>query len=88
MPTTSERRAISRLTRSSGFVLLILGQCSRGPVSIWHGDGDLMVPLSDSRVYDELIPQADLTVVPGWGHPSLIFRQTEPLFNWLAMAAV
>jgi hypothetical protein len=30
MPTTSVRRAISRLKRSSGLVLLSLGQCSEG----------------------------------------------------------
>src|SRR4051794_16721495 len=30
MPTTSERRLISRLSRSSGFVEAIWAQCSRG----------------------------------------------------------
>jgi pimeloyl-ACP methyl ester carboxylesterase len=60
----------------------------RAPVSIWHGDDDLMVPLTDGRAYESLIPQAELTIAPGWGHPSLIFRHTGPLFDWLAIAVV
>jgi pimeloyl-ACP methyl ester carboxylesterase len=54
------------------------------PVSIWHGDQDLMVPISDSEACVAAIPHAEFTVVPDTGHPSLIFRHTEPVMDWLA----
>ncbi len=38
------------------------------PIRIWHGDVDLVVPLSHSEHLAELIPDSDLVVVPGLGH--------------------
>ncbi len=39
-----------------------------GPVTIFHGDQDQIVPLSYSEKAAELYPNAELTVLPGEGH--------------------
>jgi pimeloyl-ACP methyl ester carboxylesterase len=57
----------------------------RQPVSIWHGDQDLMVPLKDSETCSAAIPHAELFVVPDAGHPSLIFRHGEAVMDWLGV---
>jgi pimeloyl-ACP methyl ester carboxylesterase len=40
----------------------------RVPVRFWHGDADLIVPLSHSILQSELVPNSQLTIVPGGGH--------------------
>jgi pimeloyl-ACP methyl ester carboxylesterase len=41
---------------------------ARGPVTVWHGDDDRMVPLRHAEVLAERLPDARLTVWPGAGH--------------------
>lgn len=38
------------------------------PVRFWHGDADKIVPLSHGIHQAALVPDSDLTVVPGGGH--------------------
>jgi len=40
----------------------------RVPVRFWHGDADMIVPVSHGRHQSDLVPQGHLTVVPGGGH--------------------
>lgn len=40
----------------------------RVPIRIWHGDADLIVPLSHSEHLAEIIPDSELRVVPDLGH--------------------
>jgi pimeloyl-ACP methyl ester carboxylesterase len=54
------------------------------PVFVWHGNQDLMVPVKDSEALIAAIPQAEFTLIPDAGHPSLCFRHVEPLMDWLA----
>jgi pimeloyl-ACP methyl ester carboxylesterase len=40
----------------------------RVPIRFWHGDADMIVPLSHSEHLASIMPDAGLTVVPGLGH--------------------
>ncbi|MEJ5255407.1 MAG: alpha/beta hydrolase [Acidimicrobiales bacterium] len=40
----------------------------RVPIRFWHGADDIIVPLSHGVHQAELVPDAELTVVPGGGH--------------------
>jgi pimeloyl-ACP methyl ester carboxylesterase len=41
------------------------------PVSLWHGEADKMVPVAESECLAELMPAAELHLLPGEGHVSL-----------------
>ena len=56
----------------------------RQPAAIWHGDEDRIVALANARLLAARIPDAELFVVQGQGHPSLIFRQVEPTIDWIS----
>lgn len=43
----------------------------RVPVSLWHGDADKIVPVAESECLAELMPAAELHLLPGEGHISL-----------------
>lgn len=49
----------------------------RVPVRLWHGDADENVPLDMARHLAQRVPRAELTVLPGEGHLSLIHRHVE-----------
>ena len=40
----------------------------RCPVRIWHGDADAIVPVHHTRYVADLIPRAELEIMPGVGH--------------------
>ena len=42
------------------------------PVYFWHGDSDAVVPLDHGQRMAELIPDSQLTVVPGHGHLAML----------------
>ena len=46
----------------------------RVPVHMWHGDADDNVPIEMARHLAERVPGAELTVVAGEGHLSLVHR--------------
>ena len=56
----------------------------RQPAAIWHGDEDRIVAPANARLLAARIPDAELFVVQGQGHPSLIFRQVEPTIDWIS----
>ena len=47
----------------------------RVPVHMWHGDTDENVPIEMARHLAERVPGAELTVVAGEGHLSLVHRR-------------
>ena len=53
----------------------------RVPVRMWHGDADENVPIDMARHLADRIPGAQLTVVPGEGHLSLIHRHLERILT-------
>jgi pimeloyl-ACP methyl ester carboxylesterase len=59
----------------------------RQPVAIWHGTDDLMCPPRHARWLSEAMPHAELHVVEGEGHPSLILRRVEGQMDWIARRA-
>ena len=56
----------------------------RQPAAIWHGDEDRIIAPAKARLLAARIPGAELFVVQGQGHPSLIFRQVEPTIDWIS----
>jgi pimeloyl-ACP methyl ester carboxylesterase len=64
---TGVRAAVNDLVlfgRDWGFRLAEI----RVPIRFWHGDADKIVPLSHGVHQAALVPDSDLTVVPGGGH--------------------
>lgn len=55
----------------------------RVPVRMWHGDADENVPIAMARHLADRIPGAQLTVLPGEGHLSLIHRHLERVLSGL-----
>ena len=55
----------------------------RVSVRLWHGDADENVPIDMARHLADRIPGAQLTVVPGEGHLSLIHRYIELILSGL-----
>jgi pimeloyl-ACP methyl ester carboxylesterase len=47
------------------------------PVLISCGDGDALTPVSHSRTMAEVLPDAELQVIPGAGHMAIIDRHDE-----------
>lgn len=54
----------------------------RVPIRFWHGDADVIVPLSHAVHQASLVPDAELTVVPGGGHFSG-YTTVEEVFDTL-----
>jgi pimeloyl-ACP methyl ester carboxylesterase len=52
------------------------------PVSLWQGDQDRMVPFAHGRWLAEHVPGADVHLVPGEGHLSLI-ANFDAIVSWL-----
>jgi pimeloyl-ACP methyl ester carboxylesterase len=50
-----------------------------GPVSIWHGDADTMVPVSHAQALAERLPGSTLTIWPGEGHLGTVNHVAEIL---------
>ena len=50
-----------------------------GPVSIWHGDADTMVPLSHAQALADRLPESTLTIWPGEGHLGTVNHAAEIL---------
>ena len=46
----------------------------RGPVNLWHGDQDLILPLEMAKLMSELLPGSNLNVMSGEGHYSIAFN--------------
>jgi len=42
------------------------------PVYFWHGDSDLIVPLSHGEQLADLVPNSWLSVIPGQGHLAML----------------
>jgi pimeloyl-ACP methyl ester carboxylesterase len=59
----------------------------RQPVAIWHGADDRLAPPHHARWLCEAIPHAELHVVEGEGHLSLILRRVEGQMDWIARRA-
>ncbi len=55
----------------------------RVPVRMWHGDADENVPIAMAQYLADRIPGAQLTVLPGEGHLSLIHRHLERVLTGL-----
>ncbi len=69
-----EQRALLRETPSLQRRLTLL----RVPVAVVHGSSDRIVPLPAARLLAELIPGAELVVIPGHGH-LVAFEQREEI---------
>ncbi len=55
-----------------------------GPVTLWHGTEDRNAPLAMGRHHAERIPGAELHVLPGEGHLSLVHRHTRDILRVIA----
>jgi pimeloyl-ACP methyl ester carboxylesterase len=53
-----------------------------GPVALWHGTEDRNAPLAMGRHHERLIPGAELHVLPGEGHLSLVHRHIGAILRW------
>lgn len=49
------------------------------PVFLWHGDDDLIIPLSHGERMAALIPNSSLSVVPGQGHLAMLDAAEEAI---------
>jgi pimeloyl-ACP methyl ester carboxylesterase len=56
----------------------------RQPVAIWHGDQDRIIEPAHAHRLAAQIPRAEVFIVEGHGHPSLILRHVEPVMDWIA----
>ena len=55
----------------------------RVPVRMWHGTADENVPIEMARHLADRVPGAELTVVVGEGHLSLVHRHVERILSWV-----
>jgi pimeloyl-ACP methyl ester carboxylesterase len=51
----------------------------RCPIHLWHGSEDKIVPAIFSEMLCDMLPNANLTMVPGEGHYSLPIAGIEPI---------
>ncbi|HUD35497.1 MAG TPA: alpha/beta fold hydrolase [Streptosporangiaceae bacterium] len=58
-----------------------------GPVSVWQGDQDAMVPFAHGRWLAAHIPGAQPRLVPGEGHLSLVVNHLDDILRGLVLAA-
>jgi len=59
----------------------------QAPTLVMHGERDAMAPIANARLLAQLIPDAELAVVPGAGHAYLLERSEASLAlltEWLA----
>ena len=49
------------------------------PIYLWHGDDDLVVPLTHGKRMAAMIPNASLSVVPGKGHLAMLDAAEEAI---------
>jgi pimeloyl-ACP methyl ester carboxylesterase len=54
-----------------------------GPIWLWYGDLDRMVPVSHGHWFSERVPQATLIVRPGEGHGTTIFGHWDDMLTTL-----
>lgn len=52
-----------------------------GPIKIWHGDEDQILPLKMAEQMAKLIPRAQLNVLNNEGHYSLIIKRMENILK-------
>jgi pimeloyl-ACP methyl ester carboxylesterase len=52
-----------------------------GPIKIWHGDEDQILPLGMAEQMAKLIPRAQLNVLNNEGHYSLIIKRMENILK-------
>jgi pimeloyl-ACP methyl ester carboxylesterase len=57
------------------------------PVLLVHGEADRMVPSTHSRWLAGACPTAELRVVPGEGHVSVLAAEGQAVLRWLATTA-
>ncbi|MDE2566012.1 MAG: alpha/beta hydrolase, partial [Burkholderiales bacterium] len=57
------------------------------PVTVWQGELDLMVPQAHGRWLAQAVPGAQLAMVPGHGHLSLVTVYRESILDALRAAA-
>ncbi len=57
------------------------------PVFLWHGDDDLVIPLSHGERMASLLPNARLSVVPGQGHLAMLDAAEEAIEMILGVRA-
>jgi pimeloyl-ACP methyl ester carboxylesterase len=55
------------------------------PVLVLHGDADQMIPASHARWLARRCPGAELRIVPGAGHISVL-RSAPGVLEWLSAA--
>ena len=55
------------------------------PVYLWHGDDDLVIPLSHGERMAALLPNSRLSVVPGQGHLAMLDAAEEAIEMILAV---
>src|SRR5690349_20428750 len=56
----------------------------RQPTAIWHGEEDRLCTPPNARSLAAGISQAELYMVEGQGHTSLIVCRVEPTMDWIA----
>jgi pimeloyl-ACP methyl ester carboxylesterase len=56
----------------------------RVPVSLWFGEQDRSMPAAHGRWLADAIPGAQLRLLPGEGHFSLLFGRHRETLDWLA----
>jgi pimeloyl-ACP methyl ester carboxylesterase len=56
----------------------------RVPVSLWFGEQDRSMPAAHGRWLADAIPGAQLRLLPGEGHFSLLFGRHREVLDWLA----
>jgi pimeloyl-ACP methyl ester carboxylesterase len=54
-----------------------------GPIALWHGEADRMVPPSAARTIAAGVPAAELRVQAGDGH-FMVFDRWAEILDWLA----
>ncbi len=52
-----------------------------GPIDIWHGDEDQILPVEMAEQMASLLPRANLRVLPNEGHYSLIIKRTQNILE-------
>ncbi len=55
------------------------------PVYLWHGDDDLVIPLSHGERMAALLPNSRLSIVPGQGHLAMLDAAEEAIEMILAV---
>lgn len=51
------------------------------PVTIWYGQLDKQAPFSHAKIYEQLLPNAELKISEEDGHISMLYHHTEEIFE-------